>query len=831
MLIFAVFTTILNPCQCLAVPSVHFGAAPQWVVPIKPFGGQPDLREVNDGYYLTLYDRQLNAEKEAEYTHIIYRVISDAGVQEASTFSVDFDPSYEQVTIHAITVWRDGKPLERLEKNAFKIVATEKELSRFMYKGEYTAYLILKDIRAGDELEYAYTTSGSNPILEKKFSTGVGFEADNPISCIYTSILVSPGRNLNFKYFNNAPKPAVTTGNGLTRYEWLLKDVKGRTGNRQSPSWYDPAPLTQVSEYQNWAEVASWGLRINPPGVQLAGTLHQRVAELKYRYGADSAGLLRALTAIVQDEVRYMGVEIGSYSMQAHRPEKVYEQRYGDCKDKALLLVSMLHEAGIMAEVALVNTRKKIADRLPSPSAFDHAIVLAHLNGKDIWIDATISNQGGKGTDIYCPDYYYALILTPGVNGLKSMPDMQGGKIDNKEIYEVKNNEAPVLLTISTVYSGYQADIMRSTFTGDSKLAIEKSYLDYYSKRYPHIERTDTLIVNDDKKGNSLETIERYSIKEFFEIDSVHHSYTGDFYAGMIGDILPAVPSKKDAPLEVKYPYDIRCSVLVAHAIRWNMRDDSQSIVRDAYRFSFRVHAEGDTLSLLYRFTFLKDHIESADLVQYQNDRKKIINDYLNYSYVHTPGEYSSGNKLNYWAIAMYLLVATASSFAGIRIYKTPTENRIFAFGKPTPLGGWIILPMIGLIVIILRIPYDQLTGGMFKNAIWQSYDYTPKETSFKILMWSEFIVNTFFVCYAAFCLLLLVKRRDILPRYITWLYGMNVAFIMVDAICVHTLLSSGSSNNNELLRSLIGACIWIPYFNRADRVKTTFIVPYPEDQ
>jgi transglutaminase-like putative cysteine protease len=36
-----------------------------------------------------------------------------------------------------------------------------------------------------------------------------------------------------------------------------------------------------------------------------------------------------------------MGIEMGQYSHKANNPERVFKQRYGDCKDKSLLLVSM----------------------------------------------------------------------------------------------------------------------------------------------------------------------------------------------------------------------------------------------------------------------------------------------------------------------------------------------------------------------------------------------------------------------------------------------------------------------------------------------------------
>ena len=50
----------------------------------------------------------------------------------------------------------------------------------------------------------------------------------------------------------------------------------------------------------------------------------------------------RVAVNFVQNEIRYMGIETGKYSHKANSPEKVFKQRYGDCKDKSLLLASIL---------------------------------------------------------------------------------------------------------------------------------------------------------------------------------------------------------------------------------------------------------------------------------------------------------------------------------------------------------------------------------------------------------------------------------------------------------------------------------------------------------
>jgi transglutaminase-like putative cysteine protease len=107
----------------------------------------------------------------------------------------------------------------------------------------------------------------------------------------------------------------------------------------------------------------------------------------------------------VQDEVRYLGIELGTYSHTPTGPSKVFERRFGDCKDKTLLLATVLNELGIDARPALVNTdaRRALDGWQPSPYAFDHVIVRAELGGKTYWLDPTTPYQRGTLADASVP--------------------------------------------------------------------------------------------------------------------------------------------------------------------------------------------------------------------------------------------------------------------------------------------------------------------------------------------------------------------------------------------------------------------------------------------
>ncbi len=115
----------------------------------------------------------------------------------------------------------------------------------------------------------------------------------------------------------------------------------------------------------------------------------------------------RALAASLQDrrqrmaavvdyarrQVRYVAVEVGIGGFRPHPPQQVMEQLWGDCKDKALLLVDLLREAGIEAYPALVrlDSEGRVDRDFPSPDQFNHAIVAVPAEGLGLDTDAPVS--------------------------------------------------------------------------------------------------------------------------------------------------------------------------------------------------------------------------------------------------------------------------------------------------------------------------------------------------------------------------------------------------------------------------------------------------------
>ena len=815
-------------------PAVHISARPTWINPFKLSDKKLPPRQVENGFFYQLFEEQVQIEKQADYKHVIREIVSSAGIQNGSEISISFDPSYERLDIHDITVWRNGKASSRLNLKSFKVIADEKELSRFIYQGSFSAFCILDDIRKGDRIEYSYTIAGRNPIFGSKFTDEIYLQLNQPYAQIYKALFASPQRKLNFKAFNNAPAAAISSKNGLTCYEWNVLQTKVPPYADNQPGWFDNYQHIQVSDYATWQEVTNWALTVNPVATNLQGELAARVTKLKAEAGPDKEKYFNAAVQMVQDEVRYMGIELGEYSHRANTPGRVYNQRYGDCKDKAMLLAAVLMANGIEAHMVLINTSagKTLGNYIPSPTVFDHATCQAILNGKPVYIDATIANQRGSGINIYFPNYGKGLVLKSGTNALTDIAPSKSGKMVLAERFIVPEDEkGKVELRVTSTYTLNEADRIRDRLASGSMAETEKSYLDFYAKSYPKIESAaDSITVKDDPENNEITTVEHYRIPEFFKADKEPGQYYASFYAAYINNQIPDISNNARLPVTLKYPNNLEYKVNVVMNNGWNIDKSNTNIARASYAFTSEISAQEDTLTLDYRFSTLKDFIPVDKLDEARADAKQISDNELGYSFTYTPDVSKVPFHLNYWMFAFTVGLAVLLGLLGVRLYRTETHGVLFAPGATfIPIGGWLIIIAIGLALTPFMVGFTLISGNYFDVRTWNTHTAGINDAAFKALFAFETAGNVFSICYAVFCLVLLINKRDILPKYITGFYAYIAVFAVADCIFATALNGDVSDDTaSSMVRKIIYAAVWISYFKRSERVEQTFIVPYP---
>jgi transglutaminase-like putative cysteine protease len=564
-----------------------------------------DRRNVRWGLYDLLSDHQIyaTAGNESHYFRTVRKVLSPNGVQNASELELDFDPSFERLTIHEVSVIRNGMSFTAFNPGSVRVIEKEDDSDRRIYDGERTALIFVKDVRAGDVIDYSWSIDGANPILDGRFVTEVDLSSAVPSARLRRKLISSAP--LHFR----GPEPTIT-GN---TYVWERRNVAPFSVDDEIPSWFEPWESVQITDFNSWSEVAQWATAMFQLDERSTVEVKALAEKIKTENATRDARITAAIR-FVQDEIRYLGIEMGRNSHEPHQPWETLDARWGDCKDKTLLLVALLRELGLEAYPALVNTRlgNRLAGKLASPFLFDHVIAQILDGGKTYWVDGTINDQGGTLTTIDTPGYGRALIVRADAAELTAINVSEHANTRVDQTYNTTAYAKPTELVVKTTYIGGEADGMRSML---SSLAIE----DYASERInalavdqPKIEAIGLPHIADDRDRNVLIVTERYRIPELWK----DGNWT--WYPRVLESHLSRPDTMiRSMPLAFDYPLDVEQRVTFNFPEDMRVAKSTSATETPAFRYEYVVDSNGKSVTIRQSLKARGDHVEAKDVAEH----------------------------------------------------------------------------------------------------------------------------------------------------------------------------------------------------------------------
>jgi transglutaminase-like putative cysteine protease len=546
--------------------SVRADNAPDWL----RAAAQEKLPDYpKDAVAVVLLDEQITTVKDngviETRRRFACKLLRPEAIKDYGYAYVRFDNETKVSFFRAWTITANGTQLEVKDKDAVEQSLTSFEVFSDV-RGKFLNFL---EAHPGNVVGYESVQTRRPQVFDDVW----GFQDIIPVHRSRYTLQLPLGWEFSTLWANHPEQSPQSAG--ANQYVWEVTDVPGIELEPEMPAWTTVAghmilkffprdPAMRSKTTGSWNDIGLWYYGLIAPKRQLTPEIQQKVAELTAGI-SDPLEKIRALTTFSQRQIRYAAIEVGIGGHQPHAAADVLAHRYGDCKDKATLLNTMLQQIGIESYNVMISPERGLVRPGFPMLLFGHSIVAIKLpdsiNAPSLYAVVNDPKLGRllffDPTSEYTPLGYlppseqanYALVVTP-----------QGGELISVPLLPPATNRLFRTATLSLASSGDLSGEVNEVRWGGP--AVESR------ERYLTATPADRQKVLESSLGSSLTNFSLSSaqlgnLEKYDENLMVHYKFAVDAYAKTAGDLLiirPRVIGEKGSSILTgkprKYPIE-----------------------------------------------------------------------------------------------------------------------------------------------------------------------------------------------------------------------------------------------------------------------------------
>jgi hypothetical protein len=357
------------------------------------------------------------------------KVLTEKGRRENRVLSFGFMLPYSTVSVAKLEVVKpDGQvvPVD-VAANSKESIDDSQMAENISDPNDRVLRVNIPKLETGDIVHLVARQTTERPLLPGQFDDENVFEGAGYIRHLSYEVHAPAGRPLQ-RIALRAEIPGTVSSSVQTNaddslvYHWAIKDVPRMYDEADMPPYEMVLQRLFVSTTPSWQAISKWYWDLSQPHLEATTPeMKQEVAKLIAGNQTDLEKM-HALFYYVSKNVRYMGLtpEKDRPGFEPHDVSLTFDKKYGVCRDKAALLVSMLRIAGFNAYPVLINIGAKRDQEVPEPD-FDHAIVSVELKKGDYQLmDPTDENTRDLLPSYDCNRSY--LVCRPDGENLLTSP-------------------------------------------------------------------------------------------------------------------------------------------------------------------------------------------------------------------------------------------------------------------------------------------------------------------------------------------------------------------------------------------------------------------------
>jgi transglutaminase-like putative cysteine protease len=329
-----------------------------------------------------------------ETIHVVFKILKDRG-KDNGDIEIGYNSRTETASvIYARTITPEGMIIP-LNENAVKVVTPFTDYPSYSDYKELT--FSMPGVTVGSIIDYKIVQEKQKPEIEGKFSDEFYFQGYDPTYLCRYKVITHRDTDLKYLVLNPLPgiqsSPNIIHDGNKKTYLWEYKNIPQIIEQKSMPPTDEVAFRILVTTMNSWEEFSNWWREKIAGKTEPDEAIKRKVAELTKGFST-SREKMEAIFDYVKGEIRYVFIDLGKSGYEPESAKKVFENKYGDCKDKSTLFISMLKVAGIPAYYVLIPTSSvgNLIKDFPYPFQFNHCIAAIEKEGKYNFFDPVAEN-------------------------------------------------------------------------------------------------------------------------------------------------------------------------------------------------------------------------------------------------------------------------------------------------------------------------------------------------------------------------------------------------------------------------------------------------------
>ncbi len=621
----------------LCIPSLGYGGGQAITPEIELLLKETEngVKHSETGAVILTRDAVMKVGPSGEYTytaHIIGKVLDSTAANQYSNIYFPFNSYYDDLTLDFA---RSISPEGIIAVTPVNAIQVKNPGSPGYTDARFLTFAI-PALSPGSIFDFQIREKQKVPMIEGAWFCNFNFAylslsgRIDPVHLSKFTLVVPEREKFAYETQNIAVEPTVRREGKLETYCWEIRDLPAVKIERDMPSPFrELTPWLRVSSIKTWHQIQEWAAKKILLRIETGPEVRKKAEELVLA-AKSRREKIALIFDFVQSHIRYIEADLSSGGHVPHPPADVLRNLFGDCKDQAVLLVSLLRAEEIEAYPALIEPYEGVRyGNVPVPE-FTHLIVYVPDPDGELWLDTTsgaadfpVLPFADQGKQAFVIDGKAGRFLTTPFAG------PEGNRLEIAVSFEPK--DGAFLAGFDVKATGAIGMSVKNRLLASSEDRRKEMLVDLYKRigykgtnvsvNYPNIERASAPFI-----GNGMFRVEKFKIDPQKQFK----------YSGSVTTLLDLligasnVQKPDDRVNDVHFPYQLS-GVMEwvcrppAEKMKLETLSSSRQIDSRFLWFSETYSKEAEVLKVRMEVRLKENKIKKEDYKEFYEDLQKVL--------------------------------------------------------------------------------------------------------------------------------------------------------------------------------------------------------------